>query len=292
MRPPAPSPDAVKGLSGFLSLLKDEDFRAIVICGRPNSGKSEIVSGFSRANAAVRGKSQIKGRKSQQETLLTVGGTEHGTVWYEIPNTDRDLVFLDPSGEFFRRLSPDEQARLGVDITEAHFDFVRDAMKFTSGILLVVDVSEPDNTDIPEAPWRYQERMLSFTLAALRWLRFDKKAVLPALGVVDNIAARVRKVRRLDVPVLVLLSKVDRVPNYTNESPLDFSRKWLPQLHASLLTHTRIFHIDYCHTMIGPRDAARAEERPCGVLLSLEWLMAPPLRLLPRIPSRWLERWK
>jgi hypothetical protein len=279
-------------LAGFLSLLKQEHYRAIVICGRPNSGKSEIVSGFSRANAAIRGKSQVSGAKSQQATLLTVGSTTAGSVWYEIPNTDRDLVFLDPSGEFFNRLSPDYVAKLGVEITETHFDFVRDAMQFTSGIVLVVDISEPDNDQLPEAPWRVQERMLSFTLDSLRWLRYDKKARLPELRIADNIAARVRKLPQLKVPVLVLLSKVDLVPEYTNVLPLDFIRKWLPQLYAALRTNARTFHVDFCHTMIGPSGNARAEERPCGVLLSLEWLMAPPLRRLPRVPSTILERWR
>lgn len=277
----------VAGLSAFKELL-EHGYRAIVICGRAKSGKSEIVDGFRRANIAFRGKINVRGKKSDQASLITVAGTEQGEVWYEVPNTDRHIVFLDPSGEFFRRIDPNE--KYATAISEKHFDFVRDAVKRLAGILLVLDISEPDNELLRESsPWRVQENTLDFTLATLRWLRFDGKARFQALGLVETIAARVKKLRRLNVPVLVLLSKADLVRDYTRQNPLEFVREQLPVLHAALLTHARRFHVDFCETMERGDEGDRQAARPCGVLLSLEWLIDSPLRRLPRIAGgNWL----
>lgn len=278
----------VVGLEEFDALLRS-GFQAVVICGPARSGKSEIATGFTRANTVFRGRSQVSTSRTSSGTLYVAGGTNPGEVWFEIANTPRKLVFLDPSGEFFRQLSPTERQRLRLpDVTEEYFDFVRSAVSKLAGVVVVVDLTRTVD-DFSDAPWRSQEIDLDFNLAAIRWLRHAKEARIEGLSVERNIAAQVLKKPKLDVPVLVLFSKADLLPDdYSNQVPIDFARERLPHLHASLLTHARHFRFEFAHTMLGEGDRARRETRPCGVLLSMEWLLSDPFRWMPRLPTRWL----
>jgi len=291
-RPAPPPPPAEKkrvvGLEEFNALL-NAGFQAVVICGQSRSGKSEIATGFTRANTVFRGRSQVSTAGVQSGSLHVAGGTTPGHVWFEVANTRRKRAFLDPSGEFFRSLSPTyrQQFKLG-DITEEYFDFVRSAIGKLAGVILVVDLTSTVDA-FSDAPWRNQEIDLDFNLAAIRWMRHDRDARIEGLSVERNIAARVPGLRRLDVPVLVLFSKADLLPDdYSIENPLDFARNRLPHLHASLLTHARRFRFEFAHTMLGDPDNARRETRPCGVLLSMEWLLSDPFRWVPSLPTRWL----
>ncbi|HVE70302.1 MAG TPA: hypothetical protein VNI54_02960 [Thermoanaerobaculia bacterium] len=293
-RPAPPPPPAqaarkqVVGLDEFNALLK-AGFQAVVICGQSRSGKSEIATGFTRANTVFRGRSQVGMAGMQSGSLHVAGGTTPGHVWFEVANTRRKRVFLDPSGEFFRNLSPTYRQQWGLgDITEEYFDFVRSAIARLAGVILVVDLTSTVDA-FNDAPWRNQEIDLDFDLAAIRWMRHDKDARIEGLSVERNIAARVPSLRKLDVPVLVLFSKADLLPDeYSYSNPLDFARNRLPHLHASLLTHARRFRFEFAHTMLGDPDHARRETRPCGVLLSMEWLLSDPFRWLPSLPTRWL----
>ena len=286
--PARPAAKKVIGLDEFDAILK-AGFKAIVICGMSQSGKSEIATGFTRANTAFRRRAQVSIAGAQSGTLYAAAGTAPDNVWFEIVNTRRKRVFLDPSGEFFRWLSPTirQRERLG-DISESYFDFVRSAVRQLAGIVLVVDLTKTIDA-FADAPWRNQEIDLDFTLAAIRWLRHDKDARIEGLGIDRNIAARVPSLPRLDVPVLVLFSKADLLPDeYSIEVPFDFARNRLPHLYASLVTHARRFRFDFAHTMLGQGESARRETRPCGVLLSMEWLLSDPFRWLPSLPTRWL----
>jgi GTP-binding protein EngB required for normal cell division len=292
MPPPRPAPPPTRtqvvGLEAFDRLLQ-QGFKSIVICGGSKSGKSEIATGFTRANTVFRGRSQVSIAGAQSGTLHAAGGTTPGHVWFEVANTRRKRVFLDPSGEFFTQLSPTyrQQWALG-HVTEEYFDFVRSAVRKLAGVILVVDLTRTIDA-FADAPWRNQEIDLDFTLAAIRWMRHDKDARMEGLSVDHNIAARVPHLPRLDVPVLVLFSKADLLPDeFSNDNPLDFVRSRLPNLHASLLTHARRFRFEFVHTMLGPEGSARRETRPCGVLLSMEWLLSDPFRWLPSLPTRWL----
>ncbi len=286
--PTQPARKQVVGLEEFDALLK-AGFKAIVICGTGGSGKSEIATGFTRANTVFRGRAQVSIAGAQSGTLYAAAGTAPGHVWFEVANTRRKRVFLDPSGEFFKALSPTERQRLRLgDVSEDYFDFVRSAVQKLAGIVLVVDLTKTIDA-FADAPWRNQEIDLDFTLAAIRWMRHDKEARIEGLSVERNIAARAPSLRKLDVPVLVLFSKADLLPDdYSVEPALDFARTRLPHLHASLLTHARRFRFEFAHTMLGEGESARRETRPCGVLLSMEWLLSDPFRWLPSLPTRWL----
>ena len=284
--PPRVAPREIVGLTEFKHIL-DEGFKAVVICGLPQTGKSQIVNAFTKANTIYRGRAQFDmQRATLRNEAGALGGTLKGEVWYQVAS-DRH-VFLDPSGEFFRSLSLEERQSLGLpDVTEEQFEFVRDGVKNLAGIVLVVDLFGGGER-MDRSGWRAQEKDFTFVLPALRWLRFDKEARREGVGVSVNIASRVQKLPRLDVPVLVLFSKADRLDTLTNQQPLAFARRNLPALHGALVSHAKEFRFDFCHTMIRGGDGDKAVDRPCGVLLSMEWLLEKRARWLPRVPTTWL----
>ncbi|MEA2491684.1 MAG: hypothetical protein QOH21_3476 [Acidobacteriota bacterium] len=282
---PAPSAN-ILGLAEFHALL-DRGMEAVIVCGTGKTGKSEIAAGFTRANNVYRGKSMFLTMRATLRTDYVLGATNADEVWYQIIDDKR--VFLDPSGEFFSRLSLEYRRRLGLaDITENDFAFVRRAVSRMAGIVLVVDLTRAvDDRDV--TAWRQQENDLSFVLPALRWLRWEKEARPEAIGVTTNIAQRANALPLLDKPVLVLFSKADQLADYVNVSPLEFAKQRLPILHGALMTHARRFRYDFCHTMIRKPGGDEAVDNPCGVLLPMEWLLHDPFRWLPfKVPTRYL----
>lgn len=286
---PQPQPEAsseIMGLDAFHTLL-DRGVKAVIICGASGSGKSEIAYGYIRANSLYHGKSQTLALRATLRTDAALGATNPGEIWFQ--PIDHRRAFLDPSGEFFTKLSPNQrQLNQRPDVTEADFLFVQRAVANLAGIVLVVNLTSVVDDRVPY-PWKGQEEDLSFVLAALRWLRWDKEARPPALGFTPNVAQRVSLFPRLDKRVLVLFSKADQLTKYTNQPPLDFARKRLPMLHGALMTHARRFRYDFCHTMrqVDPVTAIAVD--PCGVLLPMNWLLDDWLRWLPvQLPTGWI----
>ncbi len=283
----APDPvSEIHGLDEFHALL-DRGVKAVVMCGGAQTGKSEIAAGFVRARNVYRGDAQFLTLRAPLRTDYALGGTTPDHVWYQV--IDDKTTFLDPSGEFFRRLSLEERQKFGLpDVTENDFQFMQRAARQLAGVVCVVDLTKA--VDIrSSAPWRRQEDDLNFILAAMRWLRWDKLALPPHLGLSVNIAQRVKALPMLDVPVLVLFSKGDQLTRITNESPLRFAKRRLPVLHGAVMTHARRFRYDFCHTMIRSGGQDRAVDHPCGVLLPVEWILRRPFRWLPmQLPSRLL----
>lgn len=281
----APAEQDIAGLDEFHALL-DRGVKAIVVCGGPKTGKSEIAAGFIRANNVYRGKAQNLTLRASLRTEYALGATNPGEVWYQVIDDKR--TFLDPSGEFFRRLSPDERQRFSLpDVTDADFRFVQRAVGALAGIVLVVDLTQAVDPRHPSA-WRRQEDDLKFVLSALRWLRWDKEARPAALGVSANIAQRVSALKMIDKPVLVLFSKADQLTKLTNQSALAFAKRRLPTLHGALMTHARRYRYDFCNTMVHTDKGDEAVD-PCGVLLPMEWLLFDRFRWLPmQMPTRWI----
>lgn len=273
----APAESDVVGLEEFHALL-DRGTKAVIICGDGNSGKSEIAHGYIRANNVYRGRAQNLTLRATLRTDDALGATNPTEVWYQVIDDSR--AFLDPSGEFFHKLSPSERQRLNLpDVTEANFQFVQRSVAALAGIVIVVDLTRAIDPRHP-APWRRQEEDLKFVLSALRWLRWDKEARPSAIGVSTNIAQRVSALPRIDKRVLVLFSKADQLAKFTNQNPLAFARKRLPVLHGALMTHTHRFRYDFCNTMIKTPQGDQATD-PCGVLLPMDWLLDAPFRWLP-----------
>lgn len=287
--PPAAPPTETKkiiGLDEFHALL-DRQMKAVIMCGRGHTGKSEIAAGYIRANTVYRGQAQNLTLRAVLRTEASLGGTAPEEVWYQI--IDRKRMFLDPSGEFFKRLSPDERQRLGlVDVKEEDFHFMQRAVAALAGVVLVVDLTATADQREHNA-WRLQEEDLKFVLSALRWLRWDKEARPPVIGMSTNIAQRVSMFPRIDKRVLVLFSKADQLTKFTNERPLDFARRRLPTLHAALLTHAHRFRYDFCNTMIKTPSGGDQTADPCGVLLPITWLLDESFAWLPlQMPTGWI----
>ncbi|HUR83291.1 MAG TPA: zinc ribbon domain-containing protein [Thermoanaerobaculia bacterium] len=286
--PPAPhspsvaSANAIIGLDEFHALL-GRGTEAVIICGAARTGKSEIAAGYIRANTIYLGKAQNVTLRAVLRTEYALGATNPDEVWYQVIDDQR--AFLDPSGEFFRRLSPDERQRHGLpDVTDEDFAFIQRAVRQLAGIVLVVDLTSAVDPRAA-APWRRQEDDLKFVLSALRWLRFDRLARPETIGISTNIASRVSTLSRIDKRVLVLFSKADQLGGkFTNQSPLDFARKRLPVLHAALMTHARRFRYDFCNTMIKTESGDQAVD-PCGVLLPMTWLLDRSFSWLPQLPT-------
>jgi hypothetical protein len=95
----------ILGLAKFERFIKRDGYLAVPICGRPKSGKSHILEGFLRAWETYRGKSHTRTFAQQTRTRRSVGGTSPDHVWYQPVDADRKVVFLDPSGEFFKKIS-------------------------------------------------------------------------------------------------------------------------------------------------------------------------------------------
>jgi len=292
----------IRGLAEFEALLNVEHFNSVIVCGLGNSGKSEIAAGFTRANAYFRGRSQNTNLRAMSAKMYTLGSTGVGEVWFQTINTRRKLVFLDPSGEFFKAISPIERQRIGLpDVTPDHFRFVRAAVAHLAAVVLVIDLTRTFD-ELAASPWQDQETDLDFTLGAIRFLRHDKTVETENVNLSTLIGARLPRLPRLDVPVLVLFSKADMLDErtvQTFETPLSFVKRRLPRLHSSLRTHAHRYRFDFVHTMRAPKpDELRPEDgkvdavqvpRPCGVLLSMEWLLTDPFRWMPSLPTRFLE---
>jgi hypothetical protein len=289
--PPAPHhsqavpSSTIIGLDEFHAML-DRNTQAVIICGAAQSGKSEIAAGYIRANTLYRGIAQNLTLRAVLRTEFALGATNPDEVWYQVIDDKR--AFLDPSGEFFKQLSPNMRQRLGLpDVTEENFAFVRRAVSRLAGIVLVVDLTSAIDPRA-SAPWRQQEDDLKFVLSALRWLRWDHTARPDAIGLSTNIAQRVSMFPRIDKRVLVLFSKADRLAKYTNQTPLDFARQRLPILHAALMTHAHRFRYDFCNTMIKTESGDQAVD-PCGVLLPMSWLLDDAFSWLPlQLPTKLL----
>lgn len=268
-----------------LSSLFDRGFKAVLVCGFAATGKSELVSGFTRVNTIIRRRAQISlGR------LSIAGPTMPGEVWYQIVAGREKRVLIDPSGEFFALLDPQERARLSLpDLTPDHFVFMKRAVKQLAGIVLVFDLTHQRDAN-GEEPWRDQENAFHFFLAAIRWLRFDGQGPEPPMGLRAAIAAHAATLPPIDVPILVAFTKADKLASLPRRLPLEFARRQLAVLHAALCTHACRYRYDFCHTMISTSSGDRPVERPVGVLLPFEWLLSPPWSWMPRIPTRVLDR--
>lgn len=282
-RTPTPLSKAIVGLDQFVGMLQSGR-EAVVICGGGKSGKSEIANAFIKALAVYRRQAEIKTIRTRSKTRDILGGTNPDEVWYQ--PAGRRHVFLDPSGEFYRLISPTERQRLELpDITEEHFNFLRPAVQRLAGLVLVFDLTKVAN-EAETSLWQEQEEEFNFTLAIIKWLRFPKRGRKPDLGLTDTIATQSARTSKLDVPVLVLFSKADMLDDtYTYQPPLTFAREYLPRLHSSLVTHARWFRYDFCHTMERTGSGDRAIDRPVGVLLSMEWLLQSRSRWLPRFST-------
>lgn len=278
--PPAEDPrDKIRGLREFEALIEKRKMRAVIISGLPNTGKSEIVYGFLRALAIHRGEAQILNLRAPARKPGVLGATNVGEIWYQ--PVDSKLAFLDPSGEFFMRLLPEQRQKLSLpDLADEEFDFVKKALKHLAGIVLVLDLTRTfGSNDV--SLWRQQEDDLNFILTALRFLRYDKKTRPEEIGFTVNMAQQVKNMPRLDKRVLVLFSKADQLTQYTNQLPFDLARCYFPTLHGALMTHAKRFRFDFCHTMIRTGQGDTEIDPPCGVLLSMEWLLRDPFRWLP-----------
>lgn len=273
--PVAPTTSIV-GLDEFHAVL-DQGSEAVVICGDAFSGKSEIAYGYIRANNIYHGRAQNLVLRATLRTDEVLGATNPKEVWFQ--PIDKKRVFLDPSGEFFRLLSPELRQKVG-DITEEHFKFIQRAVSKLAGIVLVVDLTSAVDAR-QSAPWRRQETDLTFILSALRCLRWDKEARPQSISVSTNIAQRVSMFPRIDKRVLVLFSKADQLAKFTNQNPLDFARRRLPILHGALMTHARRFRYDFCNTMIKTDTGQDQAVDPCGVLLPMNWVLDDPFGWLP-----------
>jgi pimeloyl-ACP methyl ester carboxylesterase len=214
-----------------------------------------------------------------------LGATNPGEVWYQVINGKN--TFLDPSGEFFRRLSFDYRQQFGLpDLTEEDFHFMKRATEALAGVVLVFDLTQTVDQRNRSA-WRQQENEFNFILSSLRWLRWDKEARPDKLSVVVNIAQRAKSLPRIDKPVLVLFSKADQLTRITPGLPLQFAKQRLPVLHGAVMTHARRFRYDFCHTMIRKDGQDREVDHPCGVLLPIEWVLDVRFQWLPmQLPSR------
>ncbi len=273
--------ESTKDTLPSLMQLFDDGWKAIIVCGAVCSGKSELVRGFTRARSIFRGHTTLT-----HKSASPVGGTMPGAVWYQIVKGPDKRVFIDPSGEFFARLSPDRRARLDLpDLTIDYFDFIRRSVQQLAGIVLVVDLTR-ESYEMSASPWRDQENDFRFLLPAIRWLRFERPERQPEVGITSAISTRAASLPRLDVPVIVLFTKADRLECHVNQIPLDFARRRLPTLHGSLMTHARRYRYDFCYTMVQTESGDQPVDRPCGVFLSLEWLLNPPFRWMPRLLTR------
>ena len=142
-------------LDSFEKLLQ-KGVKAVVICGGSQVGKSQIAHGFTEARKIYRGRTTplTLGMQAGVRYDVALGGTAPGSVWYQI--IDRRRAFLDPSGEFFRQFSGKyrRERELG-RITEAHFDFVRSAVRKLAGVVMVFDLTNQEDPDADD-PWAEQ----------------------------------------------------------------------------------------------------------------------------------------
>lgn len=225
----------------------------------------------------------------------------------------RKVIFVDTSGENFKHLYPG-LARTG-EIDEADVDFLRLISSRLAGVVLLVDLGrlwDPAQRTNPED--EAQVHILTWILELMRWLQEGGTYEASRIRFQDHVnreAMRLR--RRLRAPVLALFSRADELsglpipahPSHAwmgtpgggrtllpvGEDPLLLAHHCVPELLAALTTHARHFRIDFAHSLVTDRDSGEiVDPTPCGVSLSLQWLLDPSWRWrwLPAIPTR---RW-
>jgi hypothetical protein len=217
----------------------------------------------------------------------------------------RKVVFIDASGEHFARLYPElQQSR---QVTREQVGFLELVSRNLSGVVLLLEAGRRWNgSDLQDAR---QEEILAWILQLLRWLRGGGRyREDSSIGFQEQVDREVKTMRRrLQIPVLVLLSKADELNGLTlpprpeerwfagagetplrrlyplGESPLLLAFHRLPTLWQGLTTHVKHFRVDFAHSLTVDPDTGVVDDASSnGLVYSLGWLLQPWWRWVTR----------
>lgn len=311
---PASGPLIPQAGQQHLAQYVDDGYEVYLIAGIAAAGKTQLLDAY-RRDAFL---STFVKRKG-----LALPTSPNQLDCHPVSVGRRKVVFVDTSGEHFKRLYP-HLSPTG-EVSEPEVDFLRLISRRLSGLVLLVDLQRlwtPALRTNPED--EAQIEILSWILILLRWLERAQGARSQGgevgagrLRFQDYVNREVMRYRRrMKAPVLVLFSRADElvdvaVPERSGaawaaraangrrtlfpvgESPLLLAYHRLPKLLHVLETHAEHFRFDFVHSLVTDRDTGEiVDPNACGVALSLAWLLDRGWRW-PSVPTRYwiaLER--
>ncbi len=303
--PPRASPQAGIPQAGQQQLAQyvEDGYEIFLIAGIAGTGKTQMLDAYRRdpyLSTFVKKKGLVM---PTAKDILDCHPVKVGR---------RKVVFVDTSGEHFKDLYPFSRDD---EISESSVDFLRLVSGRLGGLVLLVDLArlwQPAVRTNPED--EAQVRILTWILVLLRWLQEGGEHEGGSIRFQDDVNRRVMRLnRRLKVPVLALFSKADELASLpvperrdrawlgrksvsrtllpVGEDPLLVAHHCVPELLEALVAHADHFRVDFAHSLVTDPDAGDVvDPEPCGVALSLQWLLdwswQRRWRWLPAIPAR------
>ncbi len=301
--------DASSGLKGESSLNEKlkEGYKAYLIAGVKQSGKSQIIQSFCNTD--------------QSRCEPTPAGRIH---IYPVLSSDNKLskskeLVVDLSGEYFSNLygdySQEGTTQQDYILDEDSFRILQNLARQLSGVILVIDLQklwQPFRRDRPE--FKEQLDISVWTLQFLRWLRSYNTNNRPTQSIskqdLQFAIAKLGKRKRLDIPVLVLFSKADELVGVnipesgpacpgrelqfpTAESPFFFTHCCLNTLYSGVLAHAKFFHFDFSNAICTDIDTGIIIDGSAyGVRLNMNWLMDKSWNSRWNVPTRYWVYWQ
>jgi len=283
------------GSKRLLELYNKEEYEVFLIVGIGGAGKTEMLGTYRQSGYLDRIVRDASG--GAMPTALAKFDC------HPIKVGGRKVVFVDASGEDFRLLYPKQRS---TEISESNIEFLRLATKRLRGLVLLIELQRLWNPArrSAESANAEQVEILNWILSLVRWLTYDGHYTADLYGSIslkEQVNRSVIKMKeRLKIPVQVFFSKADEliglsVPTEAfgagrirrkshpdrgifpaGEIPLLFAYHCLPALFEGVRDHADYFRFDFAHSFdTDPESGAKSDPYPCGVTLSLKWLLDP-----------------
>jgi len=301
-------PEAGEGASARMRGINYEDlnqflkhnYELIFVGGLAKSGKSQMMKAAVEIfDPGAPNQIRVKGKAPSQAEFTPAGALS----CYPLRWKGRDVAFVDISGEDFKNLSP---SLSGKRVKREDIEFLSSLSRNLTGVVLMVHVQRLLGESTPYEA-ENEMKSLIWSCQLLRWIRFCDPN---KLSEVDNFEKQVVGAvagirRRLDVPVLVVLSQADIangvwVPGLEREmfplaeQPVLFAKHCLKPLFDGVMTHCDHFHFDFAHSLVmEPATESVIDKRPLGLEMALDWTLSRQWKRrwynFPSVPARyWL----
>jgi len=304
------------GSRRLLELYNKEGYEVYLIVGIGGAGKTEMLGTYRQSGYLDRIVRDATG--GAMPTALAKFDC------HPINVGSRKVVFVDASGEDFRLLYPKMQST--GEINKSHIEFLSLATQRLKGIVLLIELRrlwDVTRHQYPEDPANAEQvEILNWILSLVRWFKYDGQytdELSSSISLKEQVNRSVMKMKkRLKIPVQVIFSKADEVKDFqipprllsvgwvrrnaaperrvypAGERPLLFAYHCLPDLFEGVRNHADYFRFDFGHSLVtDPESGSISDPYPCGVTLSLKWLLDPVWQSRwPLISSRRLIGWK
>jgi hypothetical protein len=310
-----PSPEALEEGQLQLERYVKDGYAVYLVAGVSGVGKTEMLLSLQRQQAVLREGTFLAPREGRTGGAMPTA--PRSLRCFPMYVRGRKVVLVDASGVHFQRLYPYLRDTAVSAVELGFLQLMTDNLR---GVALLIDLRALWQAGSENWAGLLQVEVATWILMLLRWLRYHNGPHDDGLPFELLVDRKLRVMRqRLKVPVLVLFSRADelvglevppipegafrpmQVPKGAPrllipalEDPLLLAYHCLPMLFGSLLTHCDHFRFDFIHSLfLDPVTKLVAQRSPCGVRMSLGWLVDADWSW-PAVPSRtWigLQQW-